>query len=429
MPCPEDVHAKRTSFSKGAGAEKVELRSDNAWKLPPRYEVKKLLGKGSYGQVAEGFDKVENRKVAIKRIKNLFGELTDCKRILREICILNRLNYKHIVELYEIPAPSDLERFDELYIIMECVDTDLKKLCRDKSITLTPAHVDMLLYNLLLGLHYLHSAGVYHRDLTPGNCLVNKDLTVKICDFGLSRAIGAERKTLTQSPASKSSSKDGDDDERHERELTAHVVTRWYRAPELILLRDRYTEAVDVWSAGCIFAELLTLLPGAKKEDRKPLFPGSSCFPMSPDPEHEGDAKFHTSQANHDQLNVILDVLGSLSEAELEDQDADVKRYLRRFKARKGVGLKSMFAYAEPEEISILEKMLQFKPQKRIDVAEALKQDIFSGNSNSKAPVAKRLVNLEDIEVVEEPDEEFLRKHFCQEIRNFHPHLPKIRGE
>merc|ERR1719258_1034089 len=93
--------------------------------------------------------------------------------------------------LYDIVAPSNMRTFEELYIVMEICDSDLKKLCRT-DVTLSHLHINTLLYNLLVGLKYLHSAGIYHRDLKPANCLVNQDCSVKICDFGLSRAIGGE---------------------------------------------------------------------------------------------------------------------------------------------------------------------------------------------------------------------------------------------
>lgn len=432
MPHPaEQCSSRRVSFGAGEGERKVQAgRTSERWKLPPRYEVRDLLGKGAYGKVCEAYDSKEKRLVAIKRIAHLFNEHVDAKRILREIAIMSRLNHRHIVKLYDIPPPSDLCGFTELYIVMEVCDTDLKKLCRQQH-PLTPAHVNTLLYNLLLGLHYLHTAGVYHRDLTPGNCLVNQDLTVKICDFGLSRALGAPGQRPGQAPAllPPGPPEDGENQQPGtggvERYLTAHVVTRWYRAPELILLQECYTEAIDVWSAGCIYAELLGLLEGVRREGRGVLFPGVTCFPMSPHPEHEADYKFHTR--GQDQLNLIFDVLGTPSEAEIERQDRiDAKKYLRRFEQRTGEGIRKRFAQAPEAACEILERMLRFNPEERVSVAQAFEHRVFAGirdpQKETPAPAPLDLA----FELERDLDEAGVRRHLVREIRTFHPELPDL---
>ena len=149
-------------------------------------------------------------------------------------------------------------------------------------------HVKRLLYQTLSGLEYLHSANVVHRDLKPANILVTASCDVRVCDFGLSRQIKKQR-------SRGSMEMDMDQEDRESltsqgntygsrapvRTLTKHVVTRYYRAPELILLSSEYTEAIDVWSVGCIFAEMAT---------GRPLFPGSS---------------------DNDQLNRIFRILGT----------------------------------------------------------------------------------------------------------------------
>merc|ERR1719162_326358 len=99
--------------------------------------------------------------------------------------------------------------------------------------------------------------------------------------------------------------------------LTRHVVTRWYRAPELILLQENYTEAIDVWSVGCIYVELLGMLPGTTTSERGPLFPGSSCFPLSPDHKHKTDYRYHT-RGKHDQLNMIFNLLGTPRDQDMQ---------------------------------------------------------------------------------------------------------------
>merc|ERR1719215_1795577 len=101
------------------------------------------------------------------------------------------------------------------------------------------------------------------------------------------------------------------------RHLTEHVVTRWYRAPELCLLQGNYTAAIDVWSVGCIYAELLGLLEGTKYENRAPLFPGHTCFPLSPHEAHKNDTKYYT-KGTRDQLSMICNLIGTPSEEDIK---------------------------------------------------------------------------------------------------------------
>ncbi|CAE8657999.1 unnamed protein product, partial [Polarella glacialis] len=213
------------------------------WNVPPRYEVKSVIGSGSYGSVCEAHDRDKDRDVAIKRVKHMFDDLVDCKRILRETAIMTRLSHPHIVQIYDIVEPPHIRTFDELYIVMELCDSDMKKLIKT-DVMLTPLHINTLLYNLLVGLKYLHSAGIWHRDLKPANCLVNSDCSVKICDFGLSRAVSSVQQTpLPNTPRGEENDQEQatglvvPHTARAKRVMTRHVVTRWYRAPELILLQ------------------------------------------------------------------------------------------------------------------------------------------------------------------------------------------------
>lgn len=434
---------RHVSFSEGGQAQQREEEKKaskaapiipkgpvDRWKIPSRYEVKQLIGTGSYGSVCEAYDHDKKRLVAIKRIGHMFEDLIDCKRILREIAILSNLNHDHIVRIYDIVAPSSMATFDELYIVMEICDSDLKKLCRT-DVQLTSLHINTLLYNLLVGLKYLHSAGIYHRDLKPANCLVNQDCSVKICDFGLSRAIGEEQPHLQALPNTPRGEGEAAavpvpvvaHTQRLKRHLTGHVVTRWYRAPELILLQENYTEAIDVWSVGCIYAELLGMLPGMKTEDRGPLFPGSSCFPLSPDHKHKTDYRFHT-RGKHDQLNMIFNLLGTPNTEDLIDLEReDAKKYINCFAAREGDGLRSKFPDIAAESIDMLDKMLRFNPKTRIEVAKALTHALFNEiRDEAKEKSASSVVYVE-FEKEPDLDEMLLRKYFCKEVKKYHPEV------
>lgn len=402
-------------------------RPHGDWLIPDRYEVRHLIGAGSYGHVCEAYDRQDKKTVAIKKVHRVFEDLVDCKRILREIAILNRLKQDNIVKTLDICVPNDLNRFDELYLVLEIADSDFKKLFKTP-VHLSELHVKTLLYNLLLGVKYTHTAGIYHRDLKPANCLVNQDCSVKICDFGLARTIEApaepsklpgareeEEPVVSGIPHTKNMKK----------QLTGHVVTRWYRAPELILLQENYTAAIDMWSVGCIFAELL----GMMKEnipnylDRTPIFPGSSCFPLSPDQKHSADYKFHT-RGNRDQLNMIFNVLGTPTEDDIQClEKEDAKKYIRIFQAREGVDLAKKFPGAGPDAVKLLKRMLVFNPSKRISVDEALSSPLFENVRNPASEiVAKEKVKL-PFDDWKSMTEQQLRFAFLKEIQRFHPQL------
>jgi len=159
-----------------------------------KYEPIRELGRGSYGIVFEGKTLVKTNKleagtrVAIKKVRRVFVTDTDAKRLLRELRILRILkNHQSIVRLYDIIPPKDPKNFATLTLIFEFIDADLGKIFRTNQY-FTQLHVQYMLYQILLGLYYMHSAGICHRDLKPANILINEDCTIKICDFGLARS-------------------------------------------------------------------------------------------------------------------------------------------------------------------------------------------------------------------------------------------------
>ena len=286
------------------------------WDVGSDFELVKNLGSGSYGSVCEATHKPTKTKVAIKKVLNLFDDNIACKRVLREVNLLRRLNHPNVVKLYEILEPKDSKSFDSIYLVMEYAQSDIKKLVKS-AIHLQKIHIQKLVYNLLVGLKYTHSAGVLHRDIKPANILINENCSVRICDFGLGRSVaGVEGTSIKEmkkvgnfeelkncpddedvdmkdsQPAKITNKSDEmtdissfmslkgevkqEEEKKKEikakiektrelrrsmkRQLTGHVVTRWYRAPEIILLVNDYGPAVDVWAVGCIFAELLSMI-------------------------------------------------------------------------------------------------------------------------------------------------------------------------
>jgi len=415
-------------------ALKLPRHPGEDWKIPRRYKVIELIGSGSYGSVCEAEDSDSREVVAIKRCKRIFKDLIDCKRILREIAILDKLRHNNVVRIIEVVVPEDLRAFDEVYIVMELADSDLKKLCK-QDVTLSPLHINTLLYNLLCGLKFIHSAGIYHRDLKPANCFVNQDCTVKIGDFGLARAIGGEFELeLQQTPRSDAEQEAGANGEkmpqvphtqRLKKNLTGHVVTRWYRAPELILLQENYTESIDLWSVGCIYAELLGMLEGNNVLDRGPLFPGTSCFPLSPDHKHRTDYKYHT-QGKHDMLNKIFNLIGTPSDEEIVKLDRDdAKKYMSCFTRRNGAGFGERFPRVDGAALDMLEKLLLFSPSERINVHKALEHPVVQEIRDvKKENGAEGLVRL-DFEKEPELTEALLRRQYLREVRKYHPEVPE----
>lgn len=265
---------------------------------------------------------------------------------------------------------------------------------------LTEQHIIYVVYQLLLGLNYLHRMNVIHRDLKPANILLQEDCSVKICDFGLSRVVSP---TIASAASSgnivamhvkstvRSNSvfedvgrkaiarlSDADHPIPLRRQLTSHVVTRWYRAPELILLQE-YTSAVDMWALGCILAELLEMQKDSfpDPEQRVPLFPGNSCYPLSCDDLYVENPE--NSGRHMDQLAVIFEVIGSPSDDDLktvigQKSVALLAKINKKFEPR---DFRSMYPGASKEMLSLLTSMLQFVPQQRITAAEALRLPIF----------------------------------------------------
>ncbi|KAM3576937.1 hypothetical protein VYU27_001302 [Nannochloropsis oceanica] len=191
--------------------------------LDARYELIKPIGHGAYGVVISATDAQLGQKVAIKKCPNAFEDLVDAKRIVREIRLLMHFRHENIVRVLDLQAPPVAD-FDDVYIISELMDTDLHRVIYSRQ-KLTEDHVQFFLYQMLCALKYIHSAKVIHRDLKPSNILLNSNCDLKICDFGLSRGV---------CPVGEQEASD----------LTEYVVTRWYRAPEIMLSCPEYTTAI-----------------------------------------------------------------------------------------------------------------------------------------------------------------------------------------
>lgn len=219
--------------------------------IDTRYSLIRTIGSGAYGTVISASDSTKENNVAIKMVPRAFNDEIDAKRILREIKLLRHFEHENIVSITDMLPPDKkyVEDFNDVYIVADLMETDLHRIIYSKQ-ALSIDHVQYFIYQVLRGLKYIHSANVIHRDLKPSNLLVNSNCDLKICDFGLARGIVGDGHLHTMKGSVL---------------LTEYVVTRWYRAPEIMLSCHKYSKPVDLWSVGCIFAELIL---------RKPYFPG-----------------------------------------------------------------------------------------------------------------------------------------------------------
>ena len=442
------------------------------WKpILGKYEPLKVLGSGSYGQVIQARNKETNKIVAIKRVMGLFEDLIDTKRILREITLLRFMKNQFIVELQDIIYDKNDPNFDTIFLIFECLPSDLKKIIKS-NIHLTILDVKVLVYHILCGLKYIHSCAVLHRDLKPGNILLDDNYQIKICDFGLARCVNKmeedevieekvvdnhrsidKSKLLAKGNAlNKYTKKDSAEtssttstttttggmkrppmlkDLKHKKKeqiLSVHVVTRWYRAPELILIETDYTSAIDVWSVGCIFAELMMMLKENAPTflERTPLFPGKFCFPLSPPGSNKIKVnEFGFPNEKTDQLNVIFDVIGTPNEEDMSFiTDPNGILYLKSLKVRPKKNLKTKFPGSSDDSLDLLDQMLKFNPSKRITVNQALNHKFFAEIKDPKKEVEADF-NLEfEFEKDEHLTMEKLRTLFVQVI-NSYKHIRK----
>lgn len=291
-----------------------------------RYKPLKPLGKGSYGVVCSARDLDTDTDVAIKQIPCAFRDIVDARRMLRETQLLHAFNHPHIIGLFDILDPSSYP-INDVYMVMELMETDLHRIIYSQN-SLTEDHIRYFMYQSLRGVHYMHCHGVIHRDLKPSNLLLNHDCLLKICDFGLARIIG----------------------ERHvTNELTEYVVTRWYRAPEVMFSLHLYDYAVDVWSMGCIMAELF---------NRKPLFAGEDYI---------------------HQLLLIFETLGTPTEEDLTAiTNVRALNYIQSLPHQNAQPWEQIVPGASPQAIDLLKQLLTIDPRRRISVRQALEHPFFA---------------------------------------------------
>ncbi|KAM3136216.1 hypothetical protein pb186bvf_011675 [Paramecium bursaria] len=323
--------------NKSQKVKKFQLQ-DHVFFLEDHYVPAEIIGSGAYGCVIQAEDKnakiEKDKQVAIKKIERAFEHRLYAKRTLRELKILRLMKHENIVELKTLLLPKSREEFDDVYMVTELLETDLAQVIKSDQV-LSDEHIQLFLYQILRGLKYLHTAGILHRDLKPRNLLLNRNCDLKICDFGLGRAM--------MDPTSQNNAN----------LMTYYVETRWYRAPELLVSFKNYTPAVDMWSVGCILAELLL---------RKPFLRGDST---------------------KRQVKLIFELLGTPSEQYIQSfPDEKVQNNLRKViketGPKQGIPLESLFKNASKNAIDLLRRLLTFDYKQRITVQQALEHPYLS---------------------------------------------------
>jgi cyclin-dependent kinase 1 len=287
------------------------------------------IGEGTYGVVFKGKHKKTGQAVAIKKIRTESEDEGVPSTAVREVSLLKELVHPNIVSLLEISIEEN-----RLYLIFEFLTMDLKKFLdsMESGKLLDPQRVKSYLYQILQAILFCHRRRVLHRDLKPQNLLIAENGVIKVADFGLGRAFGIPVRVYT-----------------HE------VVTLWYRAPEVLLGSTRYSCPVDIWSIGCIFAEMVT---------RKPLFQGDSEI---------------------DQLFRIFRVLTTPTE-ETWPGVSSLCDYKSTFPNWTNNSLESNLKNLSKNGLELLRKMFVYYPNKRITAKDAVEHEYFDDLDKKKLP-------------------------------------------
>jgi len=310
-----------------------------------KYDVSQKLGKGAYGIVWKAVDKKTRSTVALKKIFDAFQNATDAQRTFREIMFLQELSdHDNIIKLSNV---LKAENDRDIYLVFEYMETDLHAVIRAG--ILEDIHKQYIMYQLLKAVKYMHSASVLHRDMKPSNLLLNSECFLKVADLGLARSIASLEKDTDSNAV-----------------LTDYVATRWYRAPEILLGSTKYTKGVDVWSIGCILGELL---------GGKPLFPGTSTM---------------------NQLDRIIEIAGRPNAEDVESiKSPFAATMLESLPPSKAKSLADLYPHATPDALDLLKQLLQFNPNKRINVEKALEHPYVAQFHNpNDEPVCDKEIHI-----------------------------------
>ncbi|XP_044756314.1 cyclin-dependent kinase 7 [Coccinella septempunctata] len=310
-----------------------------------KYDKIKFLGEGQFATVFKAKNLQTGSIVAVKKIKiGSKQEVQDGvnRTALREIKLLQELDHPNLMCLLDV-----FGHLSNISLVFDFMDTDLEVIIKDTTLILTTANIKSYIIQTLQGLEYLHMNWMLHRDLKPNNLLVNAEGVLKIGDFGLAKLFGSPSRLLTH-----------------------QVVTRWYRAPELLFGAKQYGTGVDMWAVGCILGELLL---------RVPLFPGESDL---------------------DQLTKIFTVFGNPTEENWPGMKSLID-YIE-FKPFTPIPMKNIFTAAGDDLLDVLENILVLNPLKRKNCTQCLQMPFFSNKPaptpGLKLPLPQKIKNTVETE-------------------------------
>lgn len=373
----------------------TEIIATIPYTIPDRYKIEKKIGFGAQGHVVSAVDQVRGERVAIKKFIKGFSTDPNAKRTYREIYLMNNLKHPNIISMLNIFTPDpNVDCLEEIYVVMDLAKYNLASLIRKMECPLDHSTLQGMVYQMLSAVHYMHLCGVAHRDLKPSNIVVKLDkegvsaVCLKILDFGLARSMMAS--------------------ENIESQLTPYVVTRFYRAPEIIVGLP-YGCEVDVWSVGCIMAELILGHPLMKGQDYV------------------------------DQWNKVCEARGTPGEDYFSQLVPTVQEYCRRRPRHERPPIEALFPdqrfLLQPGENGslnqsareVLERLLEIPVQNRESVAGAMGLKYFKKwhNPSDIAPPFKPIVEeIMDIDTYKKND---WKKLVWQEVGAFQE--PELQQE
>ncbi|KAG0138760.1 kinase-like domain-containing protein [Tuber indicum] len=298
---------------------------------PSSFQQLEKLGEGTYATVFKGRNRQTGELVALKEI-HLDSEEGTPSTAIREISLMKELKHENIVSLHDV-----IHTESKLMLVFEFMDRDLKKYMdhRGDRGALDYVTIKSFMHQLLQGIAFCHDNRVLHRDLKPQNLLINNKGMLKLADFGLARAFGIPVNTFSN-----------------------EVVTLWYRAPDVLLGSRTYNTSIDIWSAGCIMAEMYT---------GRPLFPGTT---------------------NEDQLQKIFRLMGTPSERSWPGI-SQYPEYRSGFHIYATQDLRMILPQIDPMGLDLLSRMLQLRPEMRISAKDALRHPWFADLKQLRAGVVQ----------------------------------------